>query len=130
MEKERKKSHPIIIEAAGMRIWVDYRRGIGGGEGLTFDVTEAGEEDGERILRFDCFNTNPHYHVGSLTKIPARDMNAEGITDPVGWTLNQLKTCLPAMVAEAGYGDVAKAIDQQEIAERLSQVEKDIFAKV
>ena len=129
MEKEP-KSDPIIIEATGMRIWVDYRKGIGGGEGLTFDVTEVGKEDGEKILRFDCFSKNPHYHVGSLTKIPARDMNAEGITDPVGWTLTQLKTRLPSMVAEAGHGDIAKTIDQQVIAERLSQVEKDILAKI
>ena len=124
------KSDPIIIEAAGMRIWVDHRRGIGGDEGLTFDVTEAGQEDGARILRFDCFSKKPHYHVGSLTKSPVHDMNAEGITDPVGWTLNQLKTRLSAMVTEAGYDDIAKTIDQQAIAERLSQVEKDIFAKI
>ena len=35
METEQampKKSDPVVIEAAGMRIWVDYRRGIGGDE--------------------------------------------------------------------------------------------------
>jgi len=133
MAKEKsasKKSDPIIFEAAGMRIWVDYRRGLGGDEGLTFDVTVAGEEDGARILRFDCFSKTPHYHVGSLAKSPVHDMNAEGIMDPVGWTLEQLKTRLPAMVAEAGCGDLAETIDQQAIAQTLSQVEKDIFAKI
>jgi len=133
MEKEQvmsKKSDPIVIEASGMRIWVDYRRGLGGDAGLTFDVTVAGEEDGAPILRFDCFSKRPHYHVGSLTKNPVHDMNAEGITDPVGWTLNQLKTRFPVMVAEAGYGDIAKTIDQQAVAKRLSQVEKDIVAKM
>jgi hypothetical protein len=123
------KSDPIIIEAAGMRIWVDHRRGLGGDEGLTFDVTVAGEKDGARILRFDCFSKTPHYHVGSSEKSPAHDMNAEGIKDPVRWTLDQLKTRLPAMVAEAGYSDIAKTIDQQAIARSLSQVEKDILTK-
>jgi hypothetical protein len=133
MEKEpsmHKKSDPIIIEAAGMRIWVDYRRGVGGDEGLTFDLTVAGEKDGARILRFDCFSKTPHYHVGSSGKSPVHDMNAEGITDPVGWTLDQLKTRLPSMVAEAGYADIAKAIDQQAIAQSLSRVERDILAKI
>jgi hypothetical protein len=125
-----KKSDPIVIEAAGMRIWVDYRRGIGGDEGLTFDITVAGEKDGARILRFDCFSKTPHYHVGASAKNPVHDMNAEGISDPVRWTLNQLKTRLPAMVAEAGYDDIAKSIDQQAIAQSLSQAEKDIFAKI
>jgi hypothetical protein len=124
------KSDPIIIEAAGMRIWVDYRRGIGGDEGLTFDVTTVGDKDGDRILRFDCFSKTPHYHVGSAPKSPVHDMNAEGITDPVRWTLEQLKTRLPSMVAEAGYGDIAKAIDQPAIAQSLARVEEDILAKL
>lgn len=124
------KSDPIIIEAAGMRIWVDYRRGIGGDEGLTFDVTTVGDKDGDRILRFDCFSKTPHYHVGSAPKSPVHDMNAEGITDPVRWTLEQLKTRLPSMVAEAGYGDIAEAIDQPAIAQSLARVEEQIFAKL
>jgi hypothetical protein len=57
-------------------------------------------------------------------------MNAEGISDPVRWTLEQLKTRLPSMVAEAGYGDIAKAIDQPAIAQSLARVEQDIFAKL
>jgi len=124
------KSDPIIIEAAGMRIWVDYRRGIGGDEGLTFDITVAGQQDGERILHFDCFSKTPHYHVGSAAKNPVHDMNAEGITDPVRWTLAQLKTRLPSMVAEAGHAEIAKTIDQTAIAQSLAQVENDIFAKL
>ncbi|MBM2803991.1 MAG: hypothetical protein HW419_1884 [Deltaproteobacteria bacterium] len=125
-----KKSNPIVIETAGMRIWVDYRRGVGGDEGLTFDVTTAGDKDpGARILRFDCFRKTPHYHIGASSKNPVHDMNAEGIADPVSWTLDQLKTRLPALVSEAGYEEIAKAIDQKAIAHRLSEVEKDIFAK-
>ena len=124
------KTDAIIIETAVMRIWVDYRRGIGGDEGLTFDVTAAGEKDGARILRFDCFSKTPHYHVGSSPKSPVHDMNAEGITDPVRWTLEQLKTRLPTMIEEAGYTEVAKTVDQAAIAQSLSRVEKDIFAKL
>jgi hypothetical protein len=57
-------------------------------------------------------------------------MNAEGIADPVRWTLDQLKTRLPSMVTEAGYEEIAKRIDQTAIANRLSQVETDILAKI
>ncbi len=55
-------------------------------------------------------------------------MEDEGIEDNVRWTLDQLKTRLPSMVTEAGYEEIAKMIDQKAIADRLSQVEKDILA--
>lgn len=125
-----KKSDPIIFEADGMRIWVDHRRGVGGDDGLTFDVTVAGNDAGARILRFDCFSKTPHYHIGPAGKDAVHDMNAEGIADPLRWTLDQLKSRLPALVAQAGYVEIAKRIDQKAIAERLAQVEPDIFAKV
>jgi len=133
MEKETsaaKKSEPIIFEADGMRIWVDHRRGVGGDDGLTFDVTVAGDEAGARILRFDCFSKTPHYHIGPSGKDSVHDMITEGITDPVRWTLDQLKSRLSSLVTQAGYEEIAKRIDQKAIADRLSQVEPDILAKV
>ena len=124
------RSDPIVIEATGVRIWVNHRRGLGGDEGLTFDITVANDNDGTPILRFDCFRRTPHYHVGPPPKSPVHDMNAEGITDPVRWTLEQLKTRLPSMVAEAGYADIAKTIDQQSIVQSLARAEKAILAKI
>jgi hypothetical protein len=133
MEKQLsvpKKSDPIVFEADGMRIWIDHRRGVGGDDGLTFDVTVAGNDEGARILRFDCFSKTPHYHIGPSGKDAVHDMNAEGIADPVRWTLDQLKTRLPSLVKAAGYEEIARRIDQSAIAAHLSQVEPDIFAKV
>jgi hypothetical protein len=133
MEKEEslsKKSGPIIIEQAGMRMTIDHRRSGGGDEGLTFDLTVAGAQDeAKRILRFDCFYKNPHYHVGASGQQPVHNMTEEGIEDPVRWTLDQLKTRLPSMVTEAGYEEIAKRIDQQSVAENLTRFEPDILAK-
>jgi hypothetical protein len=56
-------------------------------------------------------------------------MKEEGIEDPVGWTLEQLKTRLPSMVMEAGYDEIANRIDQQAIADNLRQFEPEIRAK-
>jgi hypothetical protein len=126
------KTDPIVIESAGMRMTVGYRKGLGGeDEGLTFDITVAsGENAGNRILRFDCFKKTPHYHVGPSGKFPVRNMREEGIEDPVQWSLAQLKTRLPAMVKDAGYEDIAAGIDQKTITDDLCRVEKDILAKV
>ena len=119
---ENTKSDPIIIEQAGMRMNIAHRQGLGGtDEGLTFDITTAGpENEGKRILRFDCFYKNPHYHVGaSGGENAARKMKDEDVEYPVQWTLDQLKTRLPAMVKQAGYEEIAVRIDQQAIANQL-----------
>ena len=135
MEKETAsttKSDPIVIEQAGMRMTVVHRQGLGGtDEGLTFDITTAGPKDeGKRILRFDCFYKNPHYHVGaSGGEQAAHKMKDEGVEDPVRWTLEQLKTRFPAMVKQAGYEEIAARIDQQTIADQLTQLEPEILAK-
>ena len=96
---ENTKSDPIIIEQAGMRMTVAHRRSGSGDEGLTFDITTAGpENEAKRILRFDCFYKNPHYHVGASGEDASHKMKDEGVEDPVRWTLEQLKTRFPAMV--------------------------------
>jgi hypothetical protein len=129
---ENAKSDPIIIEQAGMRMNIAHRQGLGGtDEGLTFDITTAGpENEGKRILRFDCFYKNPHYHVGaSGGENAAHKMKDEGVEDPVRWTLDQLKTRFPAMVKQAGYGEIAERIDQRLIADQLTRLESEILAK-
>ena len=129
---ENTKSDPIVIDQPGMRLTIAHRSGLGGNdEGLTFDVTTAGSENaGKRILRFDCFYKNPHYHVGaSGGEGAAFKMKDEGIEDPVRWTLDQLKTRFPAMVKQAGYEEIAATIDQQAITDQLSRLEREIIAK-
>ena len=128
---ETAKSDPIVIEQAGMRTTIGHRSGLGGSdEGLTFDITTAGTEDaGKRILRFDCFYKNPHYHVGVSDDRSTHKMKDEGVEDSVRWTLEQLKTRFPAMVKQAGYEEIAGKIDQRAIADKLTQLELEILAK-
>ena len=125
------KSDPIIIEQAGMRMTIAHRQGLGGSdEGLTFDITTAGSVDeGKRILRFDCFYKNPHYHIGAAAEHAVHNMKDEGVEDPVRWTLDQLKTRFPSMVKQAGYEEIAARIDQQTIADQLIRLEPEIRAK-
>jgi hypothetical protein len=133
MEKKEtlsQKNAPIVLEQAGMRMTVDHRRSGSGDEGLTFDLVVAGaKNDGQTILRFDCFYKNPHYHIGPSGKHPVHQMKDEGIEDSVGWTVEQLKTRLASMVTDAGYEEIAKRIDQQAVAEHLSRFEPEIRAR-
>jgi hypothetical protein len=128
---EKTKGDAIVIEQPGMRMTIEHRHGNGGkDEGLTFDITTAGADPGERILRFDCFYKNPHYHIGPTGGLDkARKMKDEGINDSVRWTLEQLKTRFPAMVKQAGYEEIAKTIDQNAVADQLTRMEAEIKAK-
>ena len=125
------KTNPITIEQPGMRMTVAHRKGLGGNdEGLTFDLKMAGpQKEEKRILRFDCFYKNPHYHVGASGQEPVHNMKDEGIEDPVRWTLEQLKTRLPSMIKQAGYKEIAERIDQQAIADHLTRLEPEILTK-
>jgi hypothetical protein len=125
------KTDPITIEQAGMRMTIAHRKGLGGtDEGLTFDITTADSvEEGKRILRYDCFYKNPHYHIGVSGDDSVHKMKDEGVEDPVRWTLDQLKTRLSLMVKQAGYEEIAGKIDQQAIADQLTRLEPEILAK-
>jgi hypothetical protein len=124
------KSEPLVIEQAGMRMTIGHRKGLGGNdEGLTFDITTADSAEGKRILRYDCFYNNPHYHIGASDDRSSHKMKEEGIEDPVRWTLDQLKTRLTLMVKQAGYEEIAGRIDQQAIADQLTRLEPEILAK-
>ena len=129
---EDAKSNPIVIEQGGMRMTIAHRKGLGGSdEGLTFDITTAEpENEAKRILRFDCFYKNPHYHVGaSGGEAAAHKMKDEGIEDSVQWTLGQLKSRFPAMIEQAGYAEIAGEVNKGEIADQLTRLEREIIAK-
>jgi hypothetical protein len=125
------KSDPITIEQAGMRMTIAHRKGLGGtDEGLTFDITTLNSlDEGKRILRYDCFYKNPHYHIGASGDDSVHKMKDEGVENPVRWTLDQLKTRLSLMVKQAGYEEIAGKIDQQAIADQLTRLEPEILAK-
>ena len=124
------KSEPLVIEQAGMRMTIGHRKGLGGNdEGLTFDITTADSAEGKRILRYDCFYKNPHYHIGASGDDSVHKMKDEGVEDPVRWTLDQLKTRLALMVKKAGYDEIADRVDQQAIADQLTRLEREIIAK-
>jgi hypothetical protein len=124
-------SDPITIEQSGMRMTIAHRKGLGGSdEGLTFDITTgAPADEAKRILRYDCFYKNPHYHIGASGDDSVHKMKDEGVEDPVRWTLDQLKTRLSLMVQQAGYNEIAAKIDQQAIADQLTSLEPEILAK-
>ena len=106
-----------------------HRQGAGspgGGnadQGVSLQV--AGHVDGKEteLLRFDCFDNRPHYHYGPEKDNVRIMLDPTVAGNPIGWTMAQLRSRLPAMLARAGYEALALQIDPSLLVQRLAEVE-------
>ncbi len=114
------------VEVGGVRINVEYRR-FGGDRGPAVRV--YGDLDGRpvQLLRFDCFENDPHYHYAPdvLTDVH-RKLNPQEVPDPVAWTLAQLSGNLVSMIRTAGYDAVADRVDQDAVTNAIPRIEAAI----
>ena len=143
--------HEESFEAGGIRVGVEYRLltdavaaasdidSAGGDDpGLTTNLDDRGvalhvyaEQDGEEreLLRFDCFQEDPHYHYVSwrdkANEMVHLDPVADG--DPLAWALERIRTRLPQMLARAGAADVAERVDLAAIEEALPRITQAAF---
>lgn len=113
------------VEVGGVRLNVEYRR-FGGDRGPAVRVYGDVEGRPVQLLRFDCFENDPHYHYDPEGRDDHRKLNPHEVPDPVAWTLAQLSGNLVSMIRTAGYDTVADRVDQDVVAEALPRVEAAI----
>jgi hypothetical protein len=112
-----------VIHAGPIDFAMSYRQEIMDDQGLCLQVySKVGDHDTE-ILRFDCFDQNPHYHYGPANKNERIFMDKTTTGNPLGWTLKQLRTRLPQMIQRAGYEDIAESLDTDLVASKLDELE-------
>ncbi|HXA32279.1 MAG TPA: hypothetical protein VNV87_08475 [Acidimicrobiales bacterium] len=106
---------PGSVDASGT-VYDDY--------GATVHVCD-GADDVE-YLRFDCFESEPHYHYINSARgenlICRIDEVAEG--DPIEWTVGRLRDRLPEMLDLAGGHQLAGAVRaaQDDISSAIDRV--------
>jgi hypothetical protein len=92
--------------------------------GATVHVCDAA--DSVEYLRFDCFESEPHYHYINPAKgenlICRIDEVAEG--DPIAWTVGRLRDRLPEMLELAGAGQLSGTVreHQDQVAPAIERV--------
>lgn len=76
------------------------------------------------LLRFDCFEEDPHYHYISWRNKKNEMVHIDPIADgdPLGWTLERLRLRLPHMLERAGAPDVAEQVDPRVVDAVLPRV--------
>ena len=92
-------------------------------QGVAVLVTGEAGGKGTTLLRFNCFDIEKSYIYGPEkdNKLFRMDPTVDG--NPIGWTIKQLRTVLPAMLREAGYPEIADKVDLKVVAEALAEVE-------
>ena len=92
-------------------------------QGVAILVTGQANGNEETLLRFNCFDIEKSYIYGPQknNKLFRMDHTVDG--NPIGWTVKQLRTHLPAMLETAGYPDIAKKVDTKVVGEKLGDLE-------
>jgi hypothetical protein len=93
-------------------------------QGVCLQVVSCVGGEEKELLRFDCFDQHPHYHYDPEDKNLRYDMDKTTAGNPVGWTLQQLRTRLPEMLNKAGFEEIASKLDCAHVLSKLDQVEE------
>ena len=109
------------IEAGGVVFDVEDRT-FGGDRGPAVRVFADVDGRSVQLLRFDCFEKDPHYHYDPDGKDFHLRLNPETVTDPIAWALGELRLNLPVMIRAAGYPSVAERLDRQAAAAAVEKV--------
>lgn len=96
--------------AGPIEITLGYRA-LMADQGVCAQVYATVEGKETEILRFDCFDQDPHYHYGPEHRNVRLHLDKVTCGTPFAWTMHNLRHNLPAMIKRAGYASVAAAVE-------------------
>lgn len=113
-----------VIDCGPVSVALQYRKEIMTDQGVCLQVYGQVNGQDTEILRFDCFDQDPHYHYGPENKNIRLHLDKTTAGNPLGWTLTNIRTKLPAMIRRAGYEELAAAVEANPIpSAKLDEVE-------
>jgi hypothetical protein len=144
------EEHTEYFDAGVVRFGVEYRllndaiaaasatEGAGGGDradpglddrGVSLHVFAEVAGESREVLRFDCFQEDPHYHYicweARSNEMLHVDPVADG--DPLAWALERIRTRLPQLLERAGAGEAAARVVQRQVDAVLPRVAEAAF---
>jgi len=111
------------LQASGLCFEVEYRN-TRTDRGPSLQV--LGDVDGKRVqlLRFDCFEHEPHFHYDPQGKNNRIFMNTTRVSDPIAWSMDYLRGNFASLIRIAGYSGLADRLDEAALTATLPGVEK------
>jgi len=92
-------------------------------QGVCLQVVGIVDGAERELLRFECFDNHPHYHYDPANTNVRVMLDPTVTGNPLRWTMTQLRRKLPAMLARAGYEQIALQIDPSQLLPALDEVE-------
>ena len=111
------------LQASGLCFAVEYRS-TRTDRGPSLQV--LGDVEGKRVqlLRFDCFENEPHFHYDPEGKNNRIFLNTARVSDPIAWTIDYLRGNFTSLVRIAGYGRLADQLHEEALTAALPGIEQ------
>ena len=106
-----------VVDAGLVDIAMSYRKELMPDQGLCIQVYSEIDGHDTEILRFDCFDQDPHYHYGPENHNIRLHLDKTTAGNPVGWTMDNIRNKLPSMVRRAGYDDLADGLEANPVTQ-------------
>jgi hypothetical protein len=113
----------LMIGVSGLRFNVRYSK-TANDRGPSLRVYGDVEGKPVQLLRFDCFDNQPHFHYDPEGKNNQLRMDKAHVTDPITWSMDYLRGNVASLVRIAGYGALADQLDEGALTAALPTVEK------
>ncbi len=107
-------------EVGRFKFDISYRR-MRGDQGLSIRVSGPVADEQRELLRFDCFDNSPHYHVEVYGK---NDITAINDDDATEWSLRKLTEGFESLIVAAG-ADALTAGEREKLDSSLMRVSED-----
>src|SRR3989442_15109244 len=114
----------LIIGVSGLRFKCGSAKARTGDRGPSLRIYGDVEGKPVQLLRFDCFEKQPHFHYDPEGKNNQLRMDKANVSDPITWSMDYLRGNVADLVRIAGYGALAEQLDEGIIAAALPRGEK------
>ena len=118
-----KERGDTIIGDSAIKFGIEYRDLLSD-QGVCIHVLgDVSEDDEHELLRFDCFDHEPHYHYGPQKRNERLMLDKTTAGDSLDWTLQQIRSRLPEMIGRAGYPELAEAAGDIDLGDAMDELE-------
>ena len=83
--------HGLTIGVSGLRFNVRYANVSTGDRGPSLRIYGDVEGKPVQLLRFDCFEKQPHFHYDPEGKNNQLRMDKANVSDPIAWSMDYLR---------------------------------------
>ena len=113
------------LEIGGLTFRIEYRTQ---GEDRGPAIRVLGDVDGEpkQLLRFDCFEEDPHYHYDPTSWNLKFSMDDLTMGEPLEFSLEQIGRHVATMIEKAKFPDVAARVDQAAVTAGVDEIRRAV----